>query len=139
MTKLIQYFKSLAHPGWRIEAFGMAAIVVYFIVVFYTEGGILDAPLFVQLNLLLIMGLASLLTALMLRFYRKGKVSQNRDNFMMSALLAALQAAYFAVNGAAIKHTQVSIHNEPVFLLGEIYQYAYWAFALYALYHMGRR
>ncbi|NQF22927.1 hypothetical protein FCI58_28415, partial [Enterobacter hormaechei] len=63
MTKLIQYFKSLAHPGWRTEAFGMATIVVYFIVVFYTEGGILDAPLFVQLNLLLSMGLASLLTA----------------------------------------------------------------------------
>lgn len=66
-------FRELVQPGWRMEALGMAVITGYFTTLFYTEGGVLDAPLFIQLNMLLVMGLAACLTASMIRYFRKDR------------------------------------------------------------------
>ncbi|AYN25553.1 hypothetical protein D8682_00280 (plasmid) [Buttiauxella sp. 3AFRM03] len=134
--------RELARPGWRMEALGMAAITGYFISIFYTEAGVLDAPLFIQVNILLVMGLAACLTANMIRYFRKGKESGKSDFFMISALLAVLHGAYFAINSATMNYFTAHSPKAPqatFTLLSDIYQYAYFAFALYAFYRAGRR
>lgn len=134
--------RELTQPGWRTEALGMTAITGYFISLFYTEGGVLEAPLFIQLNMLLVMGLAACLTASMIRYFRKGKQTGNSDFFMVSALLAVIHGAYFAVNSATMNyftaHSPIAPQATST-LLSDIYQYAYFAFALYAFYRAGHR
>ena len=74
---LLNKLRELSRPGWRTEALGMTAITGYFIIIFYNEGGVLDAPLFIQLNLILLIGLATYVTGTMIRLFRKGKKSAN--------------------------------------------------------------
>ncbi|EOR7867417.1 hypothetical protein FYL99_RS20300 [Escherichia coli] len=136
---VIKNIRELVQPGWRMEALGMAAISGYFISIMYTEGGVLDAPLFIQMNIPLVIGLAACLTATMIRYFRKGKATGNSDFFMASALLAVLHGTYFALNSVTMNALTAHSSQAPSTLLSDIYQYAYFAFALYAFYRAGRK
>lgn len=139
---VLKNLHELTQPGWRMEALGMAAITGYFISLFYTESGVLEAPLFIQLNMLLVMGLAACLTASMIRYFKKGKETGNSDFFMISATLAVIHGAYFAISSKALDYLTAHWPIAPQassILLSDVYQYAYFAFALYAFYRAGRR
>ncbi|MGE1405285.1 hypothetical protein ACMFFG_30220 (plasmid) [Citrobacter freundii] len=136
---LLNKLRELSRPGWRTEALGMTAITGYFIIIFYNEGGVLDAPLFIQLNLILLIGLATYVTGTMIRLFRKGKKSANRDYFMSSALLATLIGGYFALNDAVVNSIPGYSPKEAINFLGDLYMYGYFSFALYSFYRAGGR
>lgn len=138
---LLARLKECTRPGWRTEAAGLVAVIAYFSVVVYENGvsGVTDAPLFIQFNLVLVLGLFSWVAVAMIRLFKKGLRTGNRDDFILSALLAGILGCYFAVSDLMLRATTKTSSHTLINDINDICKYTLFAFALYALYRSGRR